>query len=502
MCTVLPSASCRRVSWQTAWCLLLVTTAAGPSAAEPTGSPGFWLTGAPAPTVRSEVGAGVIDGKIYVIGGLQEPRGGQVAVVDISNTVEEYDPILNTWTAKAPLPARLHHPGVAVIDRKLYVVGGFSQSGLSIWSPVATLYRYDPVTDTWTERHAMPTARGALGVAVVGHKLVAIGGFAGRGDTGAVELYDPSTDSWITMAKLPTPRDHLAAATYGQDVCAIGGRLNRDFARNLAVVECWHSTLNRWERRADLPAPRSGHAAATLGRHIYVFGGESPEQTIAPTVAYRVDMDKWHTMAEMPTARHGLGTGVADNRIYAIGGGPTPGRAFSNVTEIYVPPSNEAARRTSARASAAHVGAVMAVLATWSEAGVLPPESTPDASRIVKALIQFQSAMMKSDHPQVRRFFEQAMDQKFGQAGPQYLQQGRTTGWTSRILEAVVEYGTNPRMDLQPALESGWREFNVSSQDLRLLASLHAAAKDQLSREGKDLHALYEEKRRLMPGAP
>lgn len=348
----------------------------------------------------------------------------------------------------------------------------------------------------------MPTARGALGVAVIGHKLVAIGGFDGRGTTAAVELYNPSTDTWTTMAKLPTPRNDLAVAAYEQDVCAFGGRLNRDDSRNSAVVECWHSTSNRWVRKGDMPIPRSGHAAATLGRHIYVFGGTTSDKTLAPTVAYQVDSDQWHTMAEMPTARHGLGTGVVENRIYAIGGGLTPGRAFSNVTEIYVPPSKETAHRTSTRASAAHVGAVMAVLAAWSEAGVLPPESTPDASRIVKALIQFQGAMMKSDHPQVRRFFERAMDRKFGQAGPRYLQQGRTTGWSSRILEAVVEYGTDPSMDLQPGLESGWREFNVGSQDLRLLASLNAAAKDQLSREGKDLHALYEEKRRLMPGAP
>ena len=78
----------------------------------------------------------------------------------------------------------------------------------------------------------------------------------------------------------------------------------------------------------------------------------------------------------------------------------------------------------------------------------------------------------------------------------------RTSGWSSQILEAVVEYATDPSMNPPPTLETGWREFNVGSQDLRLLASLHAAAKEQLRLEGKDLHALYKEKRRLMPGAP
>ena len=143
----------------------------------------------------------------------------------------------------------------------------------------------------------------------------------------------------------------------------------------------------------------------------------------------------------------------------------------------------------------------MAILATWDEAGVLPPESTPDASRIVKALIQFQGAMMKSAHPQVKQFFAEAMQRKFGSEASEQLQQGRTAGWSSRRLEAVVEYGSDPQRGNLSGLESGWHEYNVDSQDLRLLANVHTAAKRQLRTDGKDLHQLFEEKRRLMPGA-
>ncbi len=42
------------------------------------------------------------------------------------------------------------------------------------------------------------------------------------------------------------------------------------------------------------------------------------------------------------------------------------------------------------------VGASMAVLAMLQDADVLPPEETPEANRIIKLVIQFQSVFMKS----------------------------------------------------------------------------------------------------------
>ena len=53
---------------------------------------------------------------------------------------------------RAPMPVGLHHVGIGVSGGKLYVIGGYKMSGLSVWHPVATVYGYDPTADTWTER--------------------------------------------------------------------------------------------------------------------------------------------------------------------------------------------------------------------------------------------------------------------------------------------------------------------------------------------------------------
>src|SRR5690349_293783 len=77
--------------------------------------PGVWQKRAPMPTARTEVAAAVLDGKIYVIGGYQKGAG----------LVEEYDPEKNVWRRRAALPKPLHHVGAAAVNGKIYVIGGF-----------------------------------------------------------------------------------------------------------------------------------------------------------------------------------------------------------------------------------------------------------------------------------------------------------------------------------------------------------------------------------------
>jgi N-acetylneuraminic acid mutarotase len=256
----------------------------------------------------------------------------------ITALVEEYDPSTDRWTIKAPMPMGLHHVGIGVTGGRLYVIGGYSQSVLSVWHPVATVYEYDPAMDTWAERAPMLTPRGALSVTEHEGKLYAIGGYDRKANSAAVEVYDPARNTWASRASLPTPRDHLATATVSGKVYAIGGRLNGDYRRNLSVAEVYDPITDRWALAADLPTARSGITAAEVGGRIYVFGGEGGDGTFRENEAYDPARDTWQTMAPMPTGRHGLGSAVVQGRIHVISGGPTPGGSFSNLNEVFIPP--------------------------------------------------------------------------------------------------------------------------------------------------------------------
>ena len=63
------------------------------------------------------------------------------------------------------------------------------------------------VAGTWASKALMHVARSNLGVAVVDGKIYAIGGVIDNGAvTGANEEYDPAMDTWTFRKPMPTPR--------------------------------------------------------------------------------------------------------------------------------------------------------------------------------------------------------------------------------------------------------------------------------------------------------
>lgn len=164
-----------------------------------------------------------------------------------------------------------------------------------------------------------------------------------------------------------------------------------------------------------------------------------------------------------------------------------------------IPGSEQAQPRN--RATLQQVGTVMALLATFYEAGTLPPEGTTEANQLIKALIQFQSAFMKSAHPEVRQYFSHALERKLHERASKAVAGFQTDGWTSETLEAVVEFGTQRGNWDQREFQNGLREFNLDLRDLDLLIRTFYDTRQALISRGEDLHQIYAAKRRTMPGS-
>src|SRR2546422_8541570 len=109
---------------------LLAGTLASVAAAVGAQSKGGWVAKAPALLKRTEVAVAAVRGKVYVVGGFQP------GLPFITPAVEEYDPVTDTWHERAPLPSGLHHAGIGVVNDRLYVIGGVASSRLSSSSPV------------------------------------------------------------------------------------------------------------------------------------------------------------------------------------------------------------------------------------------------------------------------------------------------------------------------------------------------------------------------------
>ena len=96
-------------------------------------------------TGRQEPGVAVLNNKIYVTGGWVTQYD------DNSRSVECYDPDTNTWSKVANMNfARCQH-ALASLNGKLYAIGGLYWSGPGYgFTVMDDVEVYDPADDTWT----------------------------------------------------------------------------------------------------------------------------------------------------------------------------------------------------------------------------------------------------------------------------------------------------------------------------------------------------------------
>ena len=272
-----------------------------------------WSVLAALPASNSETGVAALDGKIYVVGGYPSDRK-TVA------TVQVYDSATDRWQTVAPLPVPLNHVMAAGVNGKVYVIGGQTTESSEPAKAgfVNTTYEYDPATNRWTVRAPMPTRRGGGAAAVADGKIYVAGGRPPGGADFAV--YDPRADRWTTLPNLPTQRNHLAADAIDGKIYVVGGRFEGGFRSPQSdVVEVFDPKTNQWSKRRSMLRPRGGVNGIAANGCFHLFGGEGnsehPYGIYADHDYYNPVTDTWHQAGKYarPGARcfrHGIHQGT------------------------------------------------------------------------------------------------------------------------------------------------------------------------------------------------
>jgi N-acetylneuraminic acid mutarotase len=310
---------------------------APPPAAPAAAPPGPWLTLAPFPNASEEVLGATANGRLYVLAGLApgwKPKG----------LVVEYDSETNKWTEKKQMPLLSHHVSFTSLNNKIYAFGGFKlpDSGPPAWEPIGNAWEYDPATDSWKALAPMPTKRGAAAAAVLNGKIYVIGGansLPGVSENGihprrphnvvaTVEEYDPATNTWRERRSMLLARNHHVAAAVGNRLYAIGGRVGAAFitggSNNVDLVEAYDPAADLWRPVERMPTARSAMAAGVHNNRIYVAGGEGQDRRMLGAFraveAYEPATNRWHIMPSMPNPRHGLAGAVLGDRLHLVSG--------------------------------------------------------------------------------------------------------------------------------------------------------------------------------------
>jgi DNA-binding CsgD family transcriptional regulator/N-acetylneuraminic acid mutarotase len=268
-----------------------------------------WESLAPLGTPRSRLTAVNSQGRILVIGG-DTSRGA-------TGTVEEYEPSSNSWRVRADKPIPVTNVGAALMDRKVYVPGGYStEEGV-----VAALEIYDTEADSWGVGPPMPIPLCAYALAAVEGKLYVFGGWNGTAYLASTLEYDSVNETWSENTPMSTARGFASAGVIEGRIYVVGGY---DGQREFATVEEYDPSQegegDPWRERAPMNMRRGGLGVAAIAGSLYAIGG-GWNRYLAFNERYDPRSDQWSVLQTPVLGQwRNLAVVADDTGIYALGG--------------------------------------------------------------------------------------------------------------------------------------------------------------------------------------
>lgn len=282
-----------------------------------------WEVLAEGPPLQGTALAAGPDGSVYRIGGMRaHNRPGDPEDMHSTASVQRYEPATNTWSDCTPLPeARSSHDAVVLGD-VLYVAGGWQLAGGGEGTWLSTAWRADLTRQplVWEPLPAPPFQRRACAAAAFGGHIAVLGGIEGRKPSRAVALYDPATATW-------SPGPDLPASGFG---CAALGVASTLYASLMdGSVLRLDAGAARWLPCDALAVPRLFHrlvAVDSAGHDVgLVLGGATRAghlphvELVALAADRRAPIQEW-VVAFPGAARTRLGVRLQDDTLHLFGG--------------------------------------------------------------------------------------------------------------------------------------------------------------------------------------
>lgn len=244
--------------------------------------------------------------KVLLVVGGQAPKA--------IRSVECYDFKEERWYQVAEMPTRRCRAGLAVVGGKVYAVGGFNGS-----LRVKTVDVYDAAMDIWTGCEGMEARRSTLGVAVLNNCIYAVGGFDGSTGLNTAEMFDLQTQKWKDIAAMSTRRSSVGVGVLAGQLYAVGG-YDGASRQCLSSVECYTPETNTWTCVPDMCSRRSGAGVGVLDGILYAVGGHDGPLVRNSVEAYDPTKCTWTPVSDMALCRRNAGVVAMNGLLYVVGG--------------------------------------------------------------------------------------------------------------------------------------------------------------------------------------
>jgi N-acetylneuraminic acid mutarotase len=277
---------------------------------------------------RSHASA-LLDGKIYVIGG--SGSGG------ILKSVEVYDTLSKEWSNATDLPMAMLSITAHSVGGKIYVFGGYGGS-IGFLNKV---FEYSPDSNSWKEMSPMPTTRYTFTSSAVNGKVYVVGGQDKDWNyTQALEVFDPLSNSWETKSPSGFLCGEASSSTINGEIFVFGGCNNNE----TGFLKKYNPVNDTWTGLSALPENFYGATSEVINEKLYVIGGyqinvidgyRKPSE-IKSVYEYNPVKDNWIKKTDMPSGRYRFSSIGLSNKIIVISG-DTQSNGVLNLVEEYTP---------------------------------------------------------------------------------------------------------------------------------------------------------------------
>ena len=214
----------------------------------------------------------VVDGEsVWFLGGFIGDHPGLA-----TNAVWRYEPADDSWHDGPPLPALRASGGAAIVGRTLHYFGGSQVDRVTDSSDHWTL-DLDHQEQGWRFAPPLPGARHHLSAAVIDGKIYALGGQINHDalgeDRARADVYDPEQEKWIPGPSLRRPKAHFEPGTLSLNgrVCIAGGESG--LLQALYDFDCLDDASQRWQQYPALPTQLRAPLVRQLGERLFIVAG-------------------------------------------------------------------------------------------------------------------------------------------------------------------------------------------------------------------------------------
>ncbi|XP_066297946.1 kelch-like protein 24a isoform X2 [Branchiostoma lanceolatum] len=215
-------------------------------------------------TERYDHGMAVLQGKVYVVGGVKD----EIRFSDpnfpflthlhelFRRETEVYNEVTDSWELVAPLQQKVCEFGITTCCENIYVFGG--RAGRS--ERTAAVQCYNPTLNVWNFATPMLHLTRDVIACTINSKVYLVGG-----NLDHVLCYDPQEDFYEEMAKPVLPWELSGATVCGSEIFITGGNCDEDYGEPCSCkAQCYNVNSNTVIRVLDLPIPLSRHISVTI----------------------------------------------------------------------------------------------------------------------------------------------------------------------------------------------------------------------------------------------